>query len=81
MRSKAGTSATDKESFDQLIDGIQVMVAILTGSIHDGVERSDYFKSVPCQLELTRAHENRTPVVFVLESELIPRSNPQLFEP
>ena len=32
MRSKAGTSATYKESFERLIDGVQVMVAILTGA-------------------------------------------------
>ena len=71
MRSKAGTSATDKASFEKLIDGIQVMVAILTGSVQDGQETSDYFKSVPCQHELGRAQENGTPVVFVLESALI----------
>ena len=68
MRSKAGTSATDKASFERLIDGIEVMVAILTGSIRRGEEYSDYFMSVPCQHELNRALDNRTPVVFVLES-------------
>ena len=45
MRSKAGTSATDKASFERLIDGIEVMVAILTGSIRRGEEYSDYFMS------------------------------------
>jgi hypothetical protein len=74
MRSKAGTSATDKASFEKLIDGIQVMVAILTGSVQDGLEVSDYFKSVPCQHELGRAQENGTPVIFVLESEPYSRS-------
>ena len=68
MRSKAGTSATDKASFERLIDGMQVMVAILTGSVTNGEERSDYFMSLPCQHELSRANENQTPVVFVLES-------------
>ena len=76
MRSKAGTSATDKASFEKLIDGIQVMIAILTGSIHDGEEYSDYFKSVPCQHELGRALENGTPVIFVLESESISNLKP-----
>ena len=74
MRYKAGTSATDKASFEKLIDGIQVMVAILTGSVQDGLEVSDYFKSVPCQHELGRAQENGTPVIFVLESEPYSRS-------
>ena len=68
MRSKAGTSATDKASFESLIDGIEVMVAILTGSIRQGEEYSDYFKSTPCLHELNRALDNCTPVVFVLES-------------
>ena len=68
MRSKAGTSATDKASFERLIDGIQVMIAILTGSTRQGEEYSDYFMSLPCQHELSRAQENHTPVVFVLES-------------
>ena len=70
MRSKAGTSATDKASFEALIDGMQSMVAILTGSINanTGEEESDYFKSVPCQHELSRAQQNFTSVVFVLES-------------
>ena len=68
MRSKAGTSATDKASFERLIDGIQVMIVILTGSVRDGVENSDYFMSIPCRHELSRAQENGTPVVFVRES-------------
>ena len=68
MRSKAGTSATDKASFERLIDGIQVMIAILTGSVQNNQEQSDYFRSVPCLHELNRARENGTPVVFVLES-------------
>ena len=69
MRSKAGTSATDKASFEALIDGVQVMIAILTGSVQNGVEYSDYFYSVPCQHELERALSNGTPVVFVLETD------------
>ena len=68
MRTKAGTSATDKESFEKLLDGVQVMTAILTGSIKDGEESSDYFRSVPCQHELGRALQNGSPVVFVLET-------------
>ena len=48
MRTKAGTSATDKASFEKLIDGIQVMTAILAGSIRNGEEYSDYFRSAPC---------------------------------
>ena len=68
MRSKAGTSATDKASFEALIDGMQAMVAILTGSVRSGEERSDYFLSKPCQHELSRAKGNQTPVVFILES-------------
>ena len=66
MRTKAGTSATDKASFEKLIDGIQVMTAILAGSLRDGEEYSDYFRSVPCQHELGRALHNGTPVVFVI---------------
>jgi len=69
MRSKAGTSATDKESFEKLIDGVQVMVAIMTGSTRGQTEHSDYFRSVPCQHELGRAMHNGTPVVFVLETD------------
>ena len=76
MRSKAGTSSTDKASFEKLIDGVQVMVAILTGSISDGEELSDYFKSVPCQHELSRAQENGTPIVYVLESARVPDADP-----
>ena len=68
MRSKAGTSATDKASFERLIDGIQVMIVILTGSVREGMEYSDYFISMPCRHELSRAQENGTPVVFVRES-------------
>ena len=68
MRSKAGTSATDKASFERLIDGIQVMIVILTGSVREGEEYSDYFMSMPCRHELSRAQENGTPVVFVRES-------------
>ena len=68
MRTKAGTSSTDKASFEQLIDGIQVMVALLTGSIKDGEEYSDYLNSPPCQHELRRALSNGAPVVFVQES-------------
>ena len=68
MRSKAGTSATDKASFEKLIDGIQVMIAILTGSMTNGDEQSDYFNSLACQHELNRAQENGIPVIFVLES-------------
>ena len=68
MRTKAGTNATDKTSFEHVIDGIQVMVAILTGSIVDGEAQSDYFNSRPCQFELNRAQENRMPVLFVFES-------------
>ena len=68
MRSKAGTSATDKASFERLIDDIQVMIAILTGSTQGVEPYSDYFKSLPCQHELSRAQENHTQVVFVLES-------------
>ena len=79
MRSKAGTSATDKASFERLIDGVQVMVAILTGSIKYGEEESDYFKSVPCQHELGRAQENGTPVLFVLESESHSHVQPCMF--
>ena len=56
------------KSFEHLIDGVQVMVAILTGSVRNGVEHSDYFTSVPCQIELNRARENGTLVVFVIES-------------
>ena len=69
MRSKAGTSATDKASFEKLIDGIEVMIAILTGHHQDGKPVSDYFRSVPCQNELLRALANNTPVVFVLETD------------
>ena len=68
MRSKAGTNATDKASFERLIDGIEVMVAILTGSVRRGEEYSDYFMSTPCLHELNRARENGMPVVFILES-------------
>ena len=68
MRSKAGTKATDKASFEDVIDGVEVMVAILTGSIRRGEEFSNYFMSGPCQYELSRAQENSTPVVFILES-------------
>ena len=68
MRTKAGTNATDKTSFEHVIDGIQVMIAILTGSIVDGEAQSDYFNSRPCQFELSRAQENGIPVLFVLES-------------
>ena len=69
MRTKAGTSATDKESFEKLIDGIQVMSAILAGSIMHGEEYSNYFRSVPCQHELRRAMQKNMPVVFVLETD------------
>ena len=61
MRSKAGTSATDKASFERLIDGIQVMIVILTGSVREGMEYSDYFMSMPCRHELSRAQENAHP--------------------
>ena len=37
---------TDKASFETLIDGIRVMVAILTGSTRNGVEQSDDMRSV-----------------------------------
>ena len=69
MRTKAGTSATDKESFEKLINGVQVMTAILAGSVREGKEYSDYFRSVPCQHELGRAIQNNTPVVFVIETD------------
>ena len=69
MRSKAGTSATDKASFEELIDGVKVMVAIMTGSWRDGREYSDYFLSPACQHELARASTNRIPVVFVRETD------------
>ena len=72
MRSRAGTTATDKESFEKLIDGVNAMVAILTGSVRDGNEYySDYFHSVPCQHELGRALKNNTRVVFVLETDAL----------
>ena len=58
MRSKAGTSATDKESFLKLIDEQHTIIAFLTGSFcKSGKEVSDYFRSGPCLNEIRRARK------------------------
>lgn len=73
MRSKAGTSATDKESFNRLIDEQNTLVALLTGSVTvgtgspDGGEVSMYFRSGPCLNEIRRAKQNGIRIIFLLE--------------
>ena len=46
------------------------MVAILTGSAtDDGDERSDYFRSPPCQQELQQALAANTPIIWLHETD------------
>ena len=70
MRTKAGTSATDKESFTRLIDEQHTIIALLTGSLNtEGSAVSDYFRSVPCLSECKRAFHNGIPVIFLRETD------------
>ena len=70
MRSKAGTSATDKVSFHKLIDERHTIIAFLTGStLSSGKEVSDYFRSGPCLNEIRRGHDNGIPIVFLHETD------------
>ena len=70
MRSKAGTKATDKDSFNRLLSNVLTVISVLTGSHEkNGAERSDYFSSKPCRGELHFAIKTRTPIVFVLETD------------
>lgn len=70
MRTKAGTSATDKESFTRLIDEQHTIIALLTGSLNtEGSAVSDYFRSLPCLSECKRAFHNGIPVIFLRETD------------
>ena len=70
MRSKAGTSATDKESFHALIDQQHTIIALLTGSVRQsGTLVSDYFTSGPCLNECRRGFANDIPIIFLLETD------------
>ena len=71
MRSKAGTSATDKESFFRLIDEQHTIIALLTGSVSEnGRAISDYFRSGPCLNECRRAYLNGIPIIFLREIDV-----------
>ena len=68
-RSRATSTMDRAASFGSLANGMQAVVAILTGTQHNGREQSDYFRSKPCQQELARAQADDVPVVFVLETD------------
>ena len=74
MRSKSGTSATDKDSFYRLIDEQHTIIAFLTGSRLEsgqeaGKEVSDYFSSPPCLNEIRRGRQNGIPIIFLYETD------------
>ena len=81
MRSKAGTSATDKESFSRLIDEQHSIIALLTGSLQGNMVRSDYFRSAPCLSECRRGYHNGTPIVFLQETDVAQYAAPPFERP
>ena len=70
LRSEAGATSLDSESFEQLLDEQHSLIAFLTGStLSNGKAVSDYFRSTACLVEIRRAHHNGVPIIFLLEAD------------